>query len=177
VADAPENGDGNAAPAIDLVKTAPEDDAETEEEGAAGPSLADVLAEDEDTELEPQPAAGGMEEHEPAPATPAAGPANVALVLTTPRAAPTAPAVHVAIPAPAPAAEAEPTQRAVDDEPAEDPASDSQPAAPAVLLLGPISIEGATGRVDSNRLTASIELVAYLALNPGVDHHAIDDAL
>ncbi|MEU9035355.1 hypothetical protein AB0D45_10710 [Streptomyces sp. NPDC048352] len=33
------------------------------------------------------------------------------------------------------------------------------------------------GRIDSNRQSAAVELVAYLALNPGADHHAIDDAL
>lgn len=48
---------------------------------------------------------------------------------------------------------------------------------PVVKLLGPISIEGATGRLDSSRKSAGIELVAYLALNPGIDHHAIDSAL
>ncbi|MFF2305990.1 LysM peptidoglycan-binding domain-containing protein [Streptomyces sp. NPDC058128] len=49
--------------------------------------------------------------------------------------------------------------------------------APAVLLLGPVTINGAEGRIDSNRLSAAVELTSYLALNPGVDHHAIDDAL
>lgn len=43
--------------------------------------------------------------------------------------------------------------------------------------MGPIAVEGATGRLDSNRRRRGIELAAYLALNPGVDHHAIDDAL
>ncbi|MBX9427462.1 hypothetical protein [Streptomyces lateritius] len=38
-------------------------------------------------------------------------------------------------------------------------------------------IEGATGRIDSNRQSAAVELVSYLALNPGADHHPIDDAL
>ncbi|MFE0654467.1 LysM peptidoglycan-binding domain-containing protein [Streptomyces sp. NPDC059534] len=48
---------------------------------------------------------------------------------------------------------------------------------PAVLLLGRVVIEGAAGRIDSNRQSAAVELVSYLALNPGADHHAIDDAL
>ncbi|MCA1221402.1 AfsR/SARP family transcriptional regulator [Streptomyces sp. 8L] len=64
---------------------------------------------------------------------------------------------------------------------AEAPASAfEQPAtreAPAILVLGPVTIEGATGRIDSNRRSAGTELTAYLALHPGVDHHAVDDAL
>ncbi|MGW8355542.1 hypothetical protein [Streptomyces wedmorensis] len=46
-----------------------------------------------------------------------------------------------------------------------------------VLLLGRVVIEGAAGRIDSNRQSAAVELVSYLALNPGADHHAIDNAL
>ncbi|MFE5484116.1 LysM peptidoglycan-binding domain-containing protein [Streptomyces sp. NPDC056527] len=49
--------------------------------------------------------------------------------------------------------------------------------APTVRLLGRVVIEGAAGRIDSNRLNAAVELVSYLVLNPGADHHAIDDAL
>ncbi|MFJ6354833.1 LysM peptidoglycan-binding domain-containing protein [Streptomyces sp. NPDC092046] len=49
--------------------------------------------------------------------------------------------------------------------------------APTVLLLGRVVIEGAAGRIDSNRQSAAVELVSYLALTPGADHHAIDDAL
>ncbi|NUK28213.1 bacterial transcriptional activator domain-containing protein [Streptomyces lunaelactis] len=185
-ADAQE-ADDDPARVIDLVKTDADSDAATKEEApAAGPSLADVLAaEHDDSEPDLQPAAlshrkeAGKEE--PAPA---AGPADVALALATPCAAPTPAAVHVTIPAPAPAAESGPvaaTERAAEAVPAApepaDPAADSDQAAPSALLLGPISIEGATGRIDSNRLSIAIELVAYLALNPGVDHHAIDDAL
>ncbi|MEW2709232.1 LysM peptidoglycan-binding domain-containing protein [Streptomyces koyangensis] len=51
------------------------------------------------------------------------------------------------------------------------------PTGPTVLLLGPVSVDGAGGRIDSSRRNAGTELVAFLALNPGVDHHAIDDAL
>ncbi|MFI8769434.1 LysM peptidoglycan-binding domain-containing protein [Streptomyces sp. NPDC053792] len=58
-----------------------------------------------------------------------------------------------------------------------DAAEDQYDTVPTVLLLGPVTIEGAGGRIDSNRLSAAIELVSYLALNPGADHHAIDDAL
>ncbi|MEU4498909.1 LysM peptidoglycan-binding domain-containing protein [Streptomyces sp. NPDC023998] len=185
-ADAQE-ADDEPAQGFDLVKTGADNDAATKDEApAAGPSLADVLAaEHDDSEPDPQPPGvshskeAGKEE--PAPA---AGPADVAIALATPCAAPTPAAVHVTIPAPAPAAESGPvvgTERASAAVPAAgeppDPAADADPAAPSALLLGPISIEGATGRIDSNRLSIAIELVAYLALNPRVDHHAIDDAL
>ncbi|MEU2874167.1 bacterial transcriptional activator domain-containing protein [Streptomyces olivoreticuli] len=46
-----------------------------------------------------------------------------------------------------------------------------------MLLLGPVTVEGAAGRVDSNRKRPSTEVAVYLALHPGVDHHALDDAL
>ncbi|MEV6726214.1 hypothetical protein AB0M94_35395 [Streptomyces xanthochromogenes] len=48
---------------------------------------------------------------------------------------------------------------------------------PTVLLLGPLTVEGTAKRVDSNRMSRSIELAAFLALNPGADRHAIDYAL
>ncbi|MET9570113.1 hypothetical protein ACFYNW_07130 [Streptomyces virginiae] len=38
-------------------------------------------------------------------------------------------------------------------------------------------IEGAAGRIDSNRQSAAVELVSYLVLHPGAEHQAIDDAL
>ncbi|MFB7452972.1 LysM peptidoglycan-binding domain-containing protein [Streptomyces sp. NPDC056194] len=60
---------------------------------------------------------------------------------------------------------------------AADDAEGTEASAPTVLLLGRVVIEGAAGRIDSNRQSAAVELVSYLALNPGVDHHAIDDAL
>lgn len=92
-----------------------------------GPSLAEVLAEDDS----PRTAA-------------------------SPCAVQTPPAVHATIPETSP--------------PAPTPG-------PAILLLGPVAVEGATGRVQSGRKRASTELAAFLALNPRVDHHAIDDAL
>ncbi|MGW4788597.1 LysM peptidoglycan-binding domain-containing protein, partial [Streptomyces sp. NPDC004230] len=55
--------------------------------------------------------------------------------------------------------------------------TDPMTPGPAVLLLGPITIEGATGRVDSNRKSVATELIAFLALTPGSDHHAVDAAL
>ncbi|MEU6212751.1 hypothetical protein ABZ891_22950 [Streptomyces sp. NPDC047023] len=64
--------------------------------------------------------------------------------------------------------------RGVDDVDGTEP---THGGAPAVLLLGRVLIEGAAGRIDSNRQSAAVELVSYLALNPGADHHAVDDAL
>ncbi|MEW1637483.1 LysM peptidoglycan-binding domain-containing protein [Streptomyces sp. NPDC093801] len=61
--------------------------------------------------------------------------------------------------------------------PAADNAEPPNGSAPTVLLLGRVLVEGAAGRIDSNRQSAAVELVSYLALNPGADHHAIDDAL
>ncbi|GAB2711502.1 LysM peptidoglycan-binding domain-containing protein [Kitasatospora kifunensis] len=74
---------------------------------------------------------------------------------------PTAAAARPAVPAPPAARIPQPT------------ATDG----PSVLLLGPITIEGAAGRIDSNRLRTATELIVYLALNPGVDHHGVDTAL
>lgn len=48
---------------------------------------------------------------------------------------------------------------------------------PSIVLLGPLVIEGANGRVDSNRKSVATELLAFLALHPGSDHHAVDAAL
>ncbi|OEJ21517.1 hypothetical protein AS594_38905 [Streptomyces agglomeratus] len=176
----------SGAEPVDLVKPDAQDEDEAEGVRTAGPSLADVLA-DDDQDAEPEadlkPATDGTKAEAPAPA---ASPADVALALAAPCAAPAPPAVHVTIPAPAPApaVETEPTdvpppvaEQAPSETPTPLPEPEIEGAAPAVLLLGPISIEGATGRIDSSRLSAGIELIAYLALNPGVDHHAIDDAL
>ncbi|MFJ2191644.1 LysM peptidoglycan-binding domain-containing protein [Kitasatospora sp. NPDC087861] len=93
---------------------------------AAGPTLADVLAGQDDI---------------PAPATVPA---------------PVAAAVRRPLPTPAP---------------------EKAPDGPSVLVLGPVAIEGAAGQVDSNRRRTATELIAYLALNPGVDHHSLDAAL
>ncbi|WP_331719898.1 LysM peptidoglycan-binding domain-containing protein (plasmid) [Streptomyces sp. NBC_01023] len=104
----------------------------------------------------------GIADHDPQE-NPRTEPANNPTVLAT-ACTPPAWAVHATVPAPAT------TTPPPTDEPA--PAS-----GPRVLLLGSVQIEGATGRLDSNRKNIGVELVAYLALNPGVDHHAIDDAL
>ncbi|MGW4221770.1 LysM peptidoglycan-binding domain-containing protein [Streptomyces bacillaris] len=103
--------------------------------------------------------------------------ADPALALPTPCDVTPPEPVALTIPEPTPArGNATPV---VADEPTA-PAPDTEEETnrtPTVLLLGPISIEGAGGRIDSNRLSAATELVAFLALNPGADHHAVDDAL
>ncbi|MFF3277191.1 LysM peptidoglycan-binding domain-containing protein [Streptomyces chrestomyceticus] len=101
---------------------------------------------------------------------PATAPDSGTLGATSPCAKPAPPAVHVTIPSPATGTIDEP---AADVRPPE-PATDT---GPAVLLLGPVIIDGAGGRIDSSRRNAGTELTAFLALNPGADHHAIDDAL
>ncbi|MFF3326947.1 LysM peptidoglycan-binding domain-containing protein [Streptomyces sp. NPDC002889] len=172
---------------VDLAKPDTEHEEEAKGDRPAGPSLADVLADDEDGEPDAEaPASDVTKDDGPAPA-PAGGPADIAPAFATPCATPTPPTVHVTIPSPAPVAEAEradspkaPAAQQVP--PTTGPDLPAQPetvgsGTPAVLLLGPISVEGATGRIDSNRLSIGTELIAYLALNPGVDHHAIDDAL
>lgn len=163
------------APTIVPAKRQDEDDPKS-----TGPSLAEVLAaeNDEDDASETAPHAG---EKNRSP-RPASGPADTALAKASPCATPAAPAVSITLPAPAspsaPAvgADSPPTPGAADATTAGYPAAADE-TGPAVLLLGPISIEGARGRIDSSRRSAGIELTAFLALNPGVDHHAIDDAL
>lgn len=136
--------------------TMPEENGETP---GAGMSLADVLAEDDDTDA--------SRTNGTAPTT--AGPADVALVLGPQPCVTPAKALHVTI-----------TDQATQTKaPRPEPATATPAAAPGpvVLLLGSVGVEGATGRVDSNRKRTGTELAAYLALHPGVDHHAIDEAL
>ncbi|MEY2229470.1 LysM peptidoglycan-binding domain-containing protein [Streptomyces sp. BF23-30] len=108
------------------------------------------------------------------PAAPVSAPATVgpeaAPELTKEEAAPAEASPETENPDPAPLPVPAPT-RAADD------ADATEATAPTVLLLGRVVIEGAAGRIDSNRQSAAVELVSYLALNPGADHHAIDDAL
>ncbi|MFI5704642.1 hypothetical protein ACIA78_31945 [Streptomyces xanthochromogenes] len=140
---------------------------------STGPSLAEVLAEEDGQEDTPAAVLTGTEMHGgPARASGAAAPAPASC---TAHAKPT-----ITIPAPAtgPAdADGTPAAAATDTTPGRPQQTATHAAGPTVLLLGPISIEGANGRIDSSRRSAGIELTAFLALNPGVDHHGIDDAL
>ncbi|MEV5203207.1 LysM peptidoglycan-binding domain-containing protein [Streptomyces sp. NPDC053720] len=151
--------DGLPAEYAELEQEAAEDGPQEE---PARPSLADVLnATDEARAAGPNLSI-----------TKDTNPAQTGAATTTSSscAASSPSAVHISIPAPAPATADEPAApEPLTELPAE--------ASPAVLLLGPISIEGASGRIDSSRRSAGIELTAFLALNPGVDRHAIDDAL
>lgn len=48
---------------------------------------------------------------------------------------------------------------------------------PQVLVLGPVDITGTTGRVEPSKRARLLEYATYLALNAGVSHTAIDDAI
>ncbi|MCB5910377.1 LysM peptidoglycan-binding domain-containing protein [Streptomyces pinistramenti] len=54
---------------------------------------------------------------------------------------------------------------------------DAYGAHPAVLVLGPVDVDGARGTVENKRRRTSIELAAWLVLHPGLDHHALDEAM
>ncbi|MFF9594060.1 LysM peptidoglycan-binding domain-containing protein [Streptomyces sp. NPDC014646] len=126
------------------------------EKASAGPSLADVLAADHD-ENEAAPASSHVK-------TPGPVQAGADLAVAVPCTTPTAQAVHITIPSPGTDTDTTHPELSAEE-------------SPAILLLGPISIEGARGRLDSNRRNVCTELAVFLALNPGVDHHAIDEAL
>lgn len=157
--DAPthETGEAPVQPAAHTAE-APADQAE---HGTSGPTLADLF----------DPPAAPL----PATALPPAmsEPAAAAPVLTKQEPAPAEALPAAESPLPAPLPGPAPARAADDTDGAEAPYG----TAPTVLLLGRVVIEGAAGRIDSNRLNAAVELVSYLALNPGADHHAIDDAL
>ncbi|WP_199920901.1 hypothetical protein [Streptomyces sp. NRRL S-237] len=147
-ADTP-TGETDETPAAHTAET-PDGDADYD---TGGPTIADLF----------NPPAAPV--RTPATATPEAAPVltkqNAAAAEEAPEAESTAPAT---LPVPTPT-------RAADD------ADDTQATSPAVLLLGRVVIDGAIGGIDSNLQSAAVELVSYLALNPGADHHAIDDAL
>lgn len=149
-----------------------QDEQPADTSGTDGAGLPAEYADDEDenvgdepdgpgepTASAPQPAADRVDTS----TTVAAGPADTALVRAAQ--ACTADTAHLTVPLPPETATAVPDS--------EDPAA----AAPDILLLGPVSLTGATGRYDSAREAPSTELAAYLYLNPDVGHHAIDAAL
>lgn len=159
-----------------MAKTHPQEEDTPEAEPPSRPSLADVLAADDETHAAAVPETDGTQTPDPRPT---AAPAGVPPAPITPIRG-IAPGIHASGPGPlpvpaGPAEPGDPAHPAPETEPSAEPAPGD--SAPAVLLLGPISIEGARGRIDSSRRSVAIEIVAYLALNPGVDHHAIDDAL
>ncbi|GAB7036012.1 LysM peptidoglycan-binding domain-containing protein [Streptomyces sp. NPDC021749] len=138
--------------------------------GADGAGLPAEYADDEDADNEPD----NSEEHTAAGpqsatdvgdagTTVAAGPTDTGLVRATQTC--TAAPAHVTVPLS--------TETASAAQSSEVPAA----AAPDILLLGPVSLTGATGRYDSAREAPSTELAVFLYLNPDVDHHAIDAAL
>lgn len=48
---------------------------------------------------------------------------------------------------------------------------------PRLLLLGPVELLHATGPVEPSKRKRFTEIAAFLALNPGCDHHGIDAAI
>ncbi|WP_328335740.1 MULTISPECIES: LysM peptidoglycan-binding domain-containing protein [unclassified Streptomyces] len=159
--------DGLPAEYADLEEKSLDDDSSTHPAEKGDHDLAAVPTAPENNPPEPEDLAAtdngpSVADHDPQE-NPRTEPVNHPTVLAAP-CAPPARAVHATVPAPA----------TTTPSPTEEPAPAS---GPRVLLLGIVQIEGATGRLDSNRKNIGVELVAYLALNPGVDHHAIDDAL
>ncbi|MFB7174558.1 LysM peptidoglycan-binding domain-containing protein [Streptomyces sp. NPDC056254] len=159
-AGADETDEEPARPAV-LPAEAPDDQTD---HGTTGPTLADLF--EPPAVPTPTPAPAPAPAPEPAPLLTKQGSDSTD---TRPEADNPVPAplpVQAAAPVPVPA----PT-RAADD------ADGPEGSAPTVFLLGRVVIEGAAGRIDSNRQSAAVELVSFLALTPGADHHAIDDAL
>ncbi|MGW5817628.1 LysM peptidoglycan-binding domain-containing protein [Streptomyces noursei] len=54
---------------------------------------------------------------------------------------------------------------------------DGSGGGPVVLVLGPVDIDGPRGTVESKRRRLCTELAAWLVLRPGLDHHALDEAM
>ncbi|AJF70346.1 LysM peptidoglycan-binding domain-containing protein [Streptomyces vietnamensis] len=161
-----ENSDDEGAPA-------PEPPADADEDGMPA-EYADIereeleTAQGETTEPTQETEAAPLPASAPVPATTDPAAAAAGLTKETPNPAKAGSAAGNPIPAPLPAPGPASTTDGVEE---------SYDTAPAVLLLGPVVIEGVAGRIDSNRRSAAVELVSYLVLNPGADHHAIDDAL
>lgn len=68
------------------------------------------------------------------------------------------------------------TPSAVDETDAED-STDASPITPRINVLGPVTIDNATGDVEQSRKGRLLELATYLVLNPGATHSQIDDAI
>lgn len=50
-------------------------------------------------------------------------------------------------------------------------------SAPRILVLGPVDLLNAAGKVEPTKRARLLEYAAYLALTPGATHNAIDDAI
>ena len=53
----------------------------------------------------------------------------------------------------------------------------AEPAGPQVMVLGPVTLTGAQGRVASNRRNHLLEIAAYLVMHPGLGRQDLDDAI
>jgi hypothetical protein len=59
----------------------------------------------------------------------------------------------------------------------EEPAASTETTDPLIRVLGPVDIIGAKGSADSKHLRTVTEIAAWLVLHPGLDHHALDEAI
>lgn len=48
---------------------------------------------------------------------------------------------------------------------------------PTILLLGPVEVDNATGPIEQSKYRQLTEIAAYIALNPGLGHAALDEAI
>ncbi|MBY8889241.1 LysM peptidoglycan-binding domain-containing protein [Streptomyces sp. PTM05] len=76
-----------------------------------------------------------------------------------------------------PAEPAEPGPVAVSAEEADEPSARQEEAGLMIRVLGPVEVTGAGGTIDSRYRRTSTELAAWMVLNPGSDHHALDEAI
>ncbi|MDF2259706.1 LysM peptidoglycan-binding domain-containing protein [Streptantibioticus ferralitis] len=119
-------------------------------------------------QLEDTPAPHDEPRHAPSPTSPAdisavIIPAVLPAGLPSPTMAPppALAAEHPAQPAPARATE---------------PPHNPEPTGPVIRVLGPVEITGARGELDRYQ-RPSTEIAAWIALHPGRDHHALDEAI
>ncbi|NUS15635.1 MAG: LysM peptidoglycan-binding domain-containing protein [Streptomyces sp.] len=57
------------------------------------------------------------------------------------------------------------------------PAQMPAPADPLIRVLGPVDVIGVKGTTDSKYLRTVTEIAAWMVLHPGLDHHALDEAI
>lgn len=51
------------------------------------------------------------------------------------------------------------------------------PSNPLIRVLGPVDIIGASGTADTKYVRTVTEIAAWMVLHPGLDHHALDEAI